>query len=149
MKVSLLIVFLLILTACTKKQEPEVALKNFVNYRFKKNQNIDTILKYLDGPVRQSISDLEGEDLSKFLNMSDVKRKKFKILSTKCQNEKCFITYFLAYDQFEDSKKVQKTEVKKIVELRLIEKDWKIFDVSNLKTYIDIDSSKAINVTLP
>ena len=73
-------------------------------------------------------------------------RKKKMIINVKnCQPSKCFITYTLSYNRYQDGKKTDKFEVKKIAELTSPEPGvWKIASVSTIKSHIE---GKSISIS--
>ena len=135
----LAVIFMLfgLLYSCNEYSVPQDVLRNFVHYRFSNNQSKDYILEQTSGVLREKILTMSEDDFNKFINVKNLKKKKFKISYTKCSENKCFITYFLSYDILNEGKKRFSVEIKKIAEL---EKDlgvWKISDVNNVKTYYD------------
>ena len=60
---------------------------------------------------------LEGKELKKFLDSSDLKKKRLKILLKNCGDDQCFITYVVAYGQAKKGSDRYAIEVKKIAQL--------------------------------
>lgn len=71
--------------------------------------------------------------------MANVKKADTKIINSKCESSKCIVTFIVDYTyQFkEEGTKSYKNEVKKIAEVEKVDGDWKISNVTNLKTYIE------------
>ena len=81
---------------------------------------------------------MKEDDLEDLFKVDKYRKRNFKIISEKCSEEKCFMTYVLEYDVLT----AQKTrdfvsEVKKIAELQRINQEWKIANIDNIKTFID------------
>ena len=141
---KLLLVFLLVF-GCSKSESPEEKLQEFVDYRFQTNQSKDKLLSYLTGKLHSAIESMSEEEFGKFIENLKYKKKKFKIVLKKCSDEKCFITYVLSYTQPVPKNPDFEVEVKKIAEMERVEDQWKISNVSNVKSYIE--GMKPIDVT--
>lgn len=122
---------------CTKKSTPEKTLKDYIDYRFSSGQDKEDLLEMTTGPLQEKISEMEEDDLKKFLEVDKLQKKKLKILLKNCQETECSLTYILSYSQGESRPKDFGIEVKKIAQLLKIENSWKLSDVSNVKTYIE------------
>ena len=133
----------LIIFACSEKKGPEQTLSDFVNYRFSSGQTKERLLEMASGDFYQSISSMSDEDFENF-SRRPIKKKRFKILKSQCDEQKCSISYFIKYDTFQNDNKVFSVETKKIANLKNIEGVWKIADVSNIKEFHRAD--KSINV---
>lgn len=139
---KILFLMFLFLVACTKKHTPRAALVDFVNYRFSNSQSKDVLLSKVTGPLKEKIESIEGSELKGFLDTSGLEKKSLKILSENCEQDSCFITYIVSYLTMKDKEQTFLTEVKKIAEIRKLETGWKLYDVTNIKTFHD--SKKAI-----
>jgi len=125
------------LFSCNQSDGPEGSLKKYIDYRFSDSQTKEGILKKTTGKMYEYISTLENNELDSFIQLNRVKRKKFKVKSKKCTEDVCFITYIVGYDHLTEGQKTFDVEVKKVAELRLVDSYWKIFDVNNVKTYMN------------
>lgn len=136
---KLLIAFLLCVSAssCNQNDGPENSLKKYVNYRFGANQTKEGILERTTGKMNEYVATLENNELDDFLQTGRVQKKNFRVKLKKCTEEICFITYTVGYNHLTEGKKTFEVEVKKIAELRFIDNTWKIYDVNNVKTYMD------------
>jgi hypothetical protein len=130
---------LLLLISCKKENNAEGSLKSFINYRFSKNQNKEGILEKMTNPLKEKYETLTPEEFDQLLLTTNLKVTRLKILNSNCEKEEvCYVTYLLNYDTFnEKNEKSFSTELKKIAELRLVDKQWKIADVNNVRTYHD------------
>lgn len=137
MKIFCSLIVCFILVNCSKKFGPEGILKKYIENRFEQNPSKDELLSTLTGKMFAELDGLSDEDFQKFYTNVKYKKRKFKILRKRCTGNQCFITYYIAYLDYSESKKGVKTEVKKIAELSKIDDDWKIADVSNIKTYFE------------
>ncbi len=131
-----LLLIILLLFSCTKKEGPEDVLSNFVNYRFEDNQSKAYLLERSSGDLYERIDGMNEEDLGKFLN-TNFEKKKFRIVLKQCEELKCFITYTLAYNTLKQSKPDFRVEVKKIAEVVFVDGRWKINEVNNVKAYYE------------
>lgn len=131
------IIFLLLATACTKKTTPEGVLQDFVSYRFKDGQNMEKLYELTASPLQDRLRDLKDEDLKNFLDSTNLKKRKLKVLLKNCEGEKCFITYVVGYKQSKAEQTNFGVEVKKIAQIVRTGESWKIADVNNVKTYIE------------
>jgi hypothetical protein len=135
---NLFFAFILIaLFSCVENntKTPDGALKDFVQSRMGQIVTREFVLSRLTGKMLVSFQNMSDEDFNKFADLRNITSENFKILTKSCQEKKCFITYSITYSTKKDSAKIFSTEVKKIAELNLIEGQWLIADVSNIKTY--------------
>lgn len=131
--------------SCTKKSTPEGALKSFIEYRFDSSQSRDDLLDMTSGLLNENISAMNDEDLKKFLNVKDLKRRRLTVLVKSCEPTSCFLTYVLRYSQGSEKPKEFGVEVKKIAKIVKLGETWKISEISNIKTYID--SKKSLDIS--
>ena len=152
MKVNfLLFTIAALFISCSKDLGPEETLREFINYRFNTGQSKSKVLSYLEETIKEETEqflfineqELTAEEVEKknkeielFLNPEGYKKRDFKILHKNCNETRCFITYSLAYTQG-GSENDSLTEVKKIAEIKVFDKEWKIVDITNVKTYIE------------
>lgn len=136
-----------LLFACNGPDTPEAALRDFIHYRFKGSFEREKVLEKSTGELYGRIEAMDDQEFSEFSrdNLSD--SFSLKILLSKCEENKCFLTYTLAYDMNETTDASAEMEVKKIAELHRVEKTWKVADVSELKTYIQMN--KQLDITAP
>lgn len=123
--------------SCTKESTPESALKDFISYRFDSGQGRDSLLKMTTGSLNSKIENMPEEDLRKFIDVKDLKKRKLKILIKNCEDETCYLTYILRYVKGEKIPKDFAIEVKKIAQVNKVKEKWLLSDVSNIKTFID------------
>lgn len=136
-KLLIVATILLSFISCSKKLGPEETLKEFIDYRFSNNQNMEKVMSYLDGDILEETQQMSEEQFKEFLETEKFKKSSFKVIHSNCNTDKCFLTYILKYVESKDVEKSE-TEVKKIAELRKVdENSWKIFDITNVKTYIE------------
>lgn len=136
---KLICLFLVLFASCQSKQEsPEAVLEKYVEGRFSESGSKDDLLKLTSGALYAQINEMSPDEFAKFVGLNGIKRGKFKVLNKKCKEDKCFITYFLSYrDSSDKPAEFAEVEVKKIAEIELEDKRWKISDISNLKTFIN------------
>lgn len=146
LKASLLTLCAL-LFACNGPDTPEAALRDFIHYRFKGSFEREKVLEKATGELYGRIEAMDDQEFTEFSrdNLSD--SFSLKILLSKCEESKCFLTYTLAYDMNETTDASAEMEVKKIAELHRVEKTWKVADVSELKTFIQMNNQ--LDITAP
>lgn len=139
MKYAILVLVMVLAFACDKKaQGPAETLTNFIEYRFSNTQTKDGLLKFMTSKASEEISNLKEEDLADLLKVEKYRKRNFKIISEKCDENKCFMTYVLEYDVLApNSTRDYVSEVKKIAELQKIDGEWKVANIDNIKTFID------------
>lgn len=138
MKSVLLVLFLV---SCSYSPEsPEGLIKMFVKDTSTKQIGRDYYEKYTTGDLLEAANSLSDENLEN-TKMSNVKKAETKIINSKCEGDKCIVTFIVDYTyQFKDEKiNSYKNEVKKIAEVQKEDGDWKISSVTNLKTYIEAE----------
>ena len=123
---------LLVMISCTKTKAPESFLKNYIFSRYGKIVQKDYVLGNSTGEFYNEINAIEGEALTKLLDLKLYSLKKFKILSKECNPNTCTISFSIRYKQAKDT-----IHSKKIVTLEKEESAWKIARVNNVKTYIE------------
>lgn len=133
----LFIVLSIVFLSCSKKEDPESVLMDYINYRFSSNQNKNFLLENTTGVLRDRIESMSDKEFQEFIDMTKYKKGKFKVLLKKCTEEKCFITYALKYIHFIKGKKAYEIEVKKIAEILKTDQKWRISNINNLKSYVD------------
>ena len=138
MKNTILIVLAsLLIFGCTKKSDPELALKDFIDYRFKSSQSRDKILSMVTGPIKEEIETMDEDKAKQFFSTQSLRKKRLTINIKNCEGLKCFITYTLKYSQRSKDGSNHELEVKKIAEIWQEEDQWLIAKVNNVKTYIE------------
>ena len=134
MKIIIKLSLILTIFSCSQKDGPEQVLTSFVNYRFSKNQKREYLLKMTSGSFNQSIAAMSNEEFRIF-STPPIKKKKFKILNSQCDELKCSISYFIKYQSFKNNENISSVELKKVASLKNVESGWKISDVANIKEF--------------
>lgn len=93
----------------------------------------EEVLSYLDGELKSNVEKMGDEEFEEFTSLGEFKLKSIKINGKTCQDSLCKINYSLHYEQ-----QSSETQTKKIAELVLIEKEWRIKSITNLKTFHDL-----------
>ena len=134
----LIVTLLLVSFGCQKKNNTaEEALHNFVDLHVGKVIKKEKMASLVTGKLLEQLEGLPTEDFEQLVDMSNIKKGSVKIITKSCSEVKCTLTYTISYDTMSDNKKVFETEVRKIAEIELVEDEWLISDVSNVKTYHD------------
>ena len=129
---------LVVCISCTKgPSTPEGLIEMYISDLMTKDVDKDYFEKYTGGKLWESVADLSEEDFKKFINIKKVKNPKIEISNKSCRDNSCTLTYIIKYDLLGENDKSFKSEVKKIAILKEIEKNWKIFEVTNVKTFVD------------
>lgn len=131
------VLLLFLVFSCVAPEGPEQALKNFVNYRFSSNQKREKLLEMSAGNLKAQLEVLDEESFKKVYKDQDLKLKRFNVNLKNCSEETCSITYTLSFATLKGKNETFRSEVKKIAEMVKIEGNWKVIDVTNVKTYID------------
>ncbi|MBT6325907.1 MAG: hypothetical protein HOJ35_08055 [Bdellovibrionales bacterium] len=134
-KLSSILVLLLMITACKSEYGPQESLRNYVNYRFSSDQTKEETLSLLTGQLYSEIKKMDDQEFDQFSRVNEINKKKFKILANNCEEKKCFITYIVKYEKFDNKDKSFLVDTKKVAELLYVDNEWKISDVSNIKTF--------------
>jgi hypothetical protein len=141
MNVIKLLLGVLVLTtlfwSCTKKEKaPDSYLKSFVEEFFKTEIKKEDLIEKTSGRLKVSIESMTDDEFKSFSNPSTLVANSFEILSSACQEESCYLTYRLSYKtKSPDSQGEWSTQVKKIAHLQKFDKDWKVEDIENIKTF--------------
>lgn len=136
-KYIFLAIALLFTTSCFKEKGASETLKTYIQQRFNGELDRLEIQQYLVGAIHDEIKNMSEDDFEKYSDLSNLKKKKFKVTHENCNSDKCFITYLISYDQFKDSKDFFRVDSKKIAELTKIDDSWKIEKVTNVKSYLE------------
>lgn len=136
MKYIISILFIVLtLTSCTKVNDPESILKKYIDYRFSTVQSKGTLLDMTAGELYVGIDSLSEEEFESFKTTSKMKMTGLKVLSKKCTETECYITFVIRYDQKNLPESFVKAQVKKIAKVINEEGSWKVADVNNVKTH--------------
>ena len=128
----------LAIVACTGGGKPEKVLRDYISYRFQdKGQKKEKVLSFLDGPLKEQMEAMPVDKVESFNQDGKFKLTGFKVVKSRCSDDKCFATYIVKYNSFLDGKneKSVESEIKELAELSLVEGNWKIYDVKNIKTF--------------
>ena len=138
MKKLLLISFTLLFTlGCFKEKGAQETLRGYIEGRFQGDLDRLEVSEFLNGHLKKNVLAMSDEDFEAYSDLSNLKKKKFKVTYESCSVDKCFITYLISYDQLKDSKEFFRVDSKKIAEMTLIEEEWKIEKVTNVKSYLE------------
>ena len=126
-----------VLASCTKGVDtPEGLLVKFTKDVTTKNMDKDYYLKFTTGKLNKKIEELSDEEFEEYRDLRKVANPKIDVLKKNCSgDDKCSLTYIVKFDYAAKTDGAFKTEVKKVANLELVEKEWKIEDVTNMKTY--------------
>ena len=142
------LVALLFFLSCTGRDTgPEGTLREYISYRFSKNQNKTKLLKKTTGELYQDLNSLSEEVLNALVDVRKYRRGSLKINLKKCSENLCHITYTLKIIKKKDGRPDFEIEVKKIARLEREEEEWKISKISELKSYFETE--KTIDVKTP
>ena len=134
--------------ACTGKDiGPEGALREYIDYRFSKNQKKTKLLEKTTGELYQDLNSFSEESLNTLVDFKKYRRGSLKINLKKCNQNLCHITYTLRVAKKKNGHQDFEIETKKIAQLELEDKVWKISKISELKSYFEAE--KAIDVKTP
>ncbi len=136
-------ILLLVLGSCMKKSGPDEILQNYINDRFSKELEKEDFKDYFAGELLEELEGLDAKVIGDLNEVQKAKKKRLAIDFKRCDDDKCFITYTLSYDSTAnaaDSETKVVVKVKKIAELRRLENEWRIFGITDIKTFYDYES---------
>lgn len=140
-KLSLLMVAVFSLSSCNKDLSPEDSLRSYIDYSVSSNSTREGFIERSTGSMKERLEAMEDEEFNEFAKeMEHVQKKRVRFNHTSCQDNKCFITYTLSYDGQADGVSVYGIEVRKIAELIQEEEEWKLANISNVKSYYEASS---------
>ncbi len=143
--ISLFLLCVFFASCDSKPQGPHETLARFVDYRFSQSQTKEGLLHFMTAKASEEISAMSEENLAALFKVDNYRKRNFKVITEKCTEDKCFMTYTLEYDVLAaNNTREFVAEVKKIAELQKINQEWKVANIDNIKTFID--STKAIDV---
>ncbi|MGE0207365.1 MAG: hypothetical protein AB7R69_05960, partial [Candidatus Babeliales bacterium] len=131
MKILSLLSLFFLISCVADKKTPEGALREFVESRYGNIIPREFVLERVTGKLKASFENMSDEDFQKYADLRNLKKQSFKVLSSSCQESRCYLTYLVSYSSIKDDKTEFVTEVKKIAELNLVDGKWLINDVSN------------------
>lgn len=134
---ALLLISSLVFISCTKKLGPDESLRDFVSKSIRGELTRDSLLEATTGDLRTELSNLDEEEMNKYLKMEGASHESFRINLKNCEGTKCFLTYTLKYEQSNEGKKTFDVELKKMAELHKVEDKWLLADVTDIKTYYE------------
>lgn len=140
---------LLSFVSCSRSDDPESVLREYIDYRLSKNQKKDVLLSYTTDEMYEQTNAYTDEDFKEFeKQISNYHKKYVDVKHASCDELSCNLTYVIVYEIFDTTKaKKFDVEVKKIAEMINTDKGWKVANINNVKTFID--SVIPINVVVP
>ncbi len=136
MKYIILITMFAFLSSCQTEVGPQAAIRDYISFRFSgENISKSEVLNRLTGKFYKYVEEMDGSEFSEFRIKDRYQKRSFKILSTKCEELTCYITYNLKYDSYQNNVRTASSEIKKIAELQKDGTAWKIADINNIKTF--------------
>lgn len=130
-----LLLSLVLLVACSKKDGPEGKLEDFIRTRYSTVVTRQYLLDHTTGKLRASMEAISEEDFKKFADVrGGVNTDSFTIISKSCENELCSVNYSLAYTTTEGEKSTYATVVEKKAEMVKQAGKWLISEVNNINT---------------
>lgn len=126
----------LFLVSCSGAKSPQALLENVLSKRQNNTLSKDYMLDVTAGSLNEEISLMSDEDYNSYTSSLGITQGSYKILSENCESEtKCTVTYILSYKSTENDTKVFSSEIKKVATVEKIEGEWKLIDMSNIKTF--------------
>ncbi|MCK5884846.1 MAG: hypothetical protein KAG61_14245 [Bacteriovoracaceae bacterium] len=127
----------LLIFSCSKPNNPETVLREYVGYRFQKDQMKSKLLEMTAEQLKQSIEVMTEDEFIQFTDIAKYHKKGLRILTKKCTEIECYITYILKYDITNKATKSYSAEIRKVAKLTSVAGVWKVSDVNNIKTFYD------------
>ncbi len=135
MKLVLILLTLFIYSCDKGPTSPEGLLKMYVQDITSKKLDRDYFNKYTTGKLLETITALDDDEFSNYVDLSKIKNPRLKISNKNCAGNECVLTYFVKYDVNKGDNKQFESEIKKIATLVKEGESWKISEVTNVKTY--------------
>ena len=143
-----IIAILLFFQSCTSSDsDPASTLREYINYRFSKNQSKAKILEKTTGELYRDLNRFSEEALNNLVNSEKYRRGSLKINLKKCDPNRCYITYTLKAIKKKNGQQDFQVEVKKIAHLERENEVWKISKINEIKSYFGTE--KPIDVKTP
>jgi hypothetical protein len=140
MKKVIFFLFVLLISSCSRDNSPEGVLSGYINKRFKAGVAADDFQSFFGGELLEEMSQLSEDQINRVNNIKGSKSS-FKIDYKRCNGtEECFLTYTLKYDTKAKADKASsdvRVKVKKIAQMRTVDGNWRIFDISDVKSHYD------------
>lgn len=130
--------FFFVLLSCTKgPTTPEGLLEMYIQDITTKKVNKEYFEKYTSGKLWDSVAELSEEEFTKFVNLKKINNPSVEITNKSCAKDDCTLTYIVKYALIGENNKEFTSEVKKIATLKQFDGNWKILEVTNIKTFVD------------
>lgn len=128
-------ILLLFAVGCLKEnQTPEASLKEFINGRVGQIVDRSFIESRVTGKMLATFKTMSDQEFKSFADLKNIKKESIKITGKSCLDQRCLITYSLAYQTLQDGKAQFNSQVEKVAELVRIENQWLISSVNNVVT---------------
>lgn len=138
MKILVFGLALFMIYSCSEKPDsPEGLLKLYINDLATKDVDLDYHLQRTTGELRASIESSGLEEFKKSEELANVKKVDVSILHKNCSSDRCVLTYTVAYELRTDNKVSSYNESRKIAKLLKVDDEWKLAEITNIKTFID------------
>lgn len=127
--------------SCNKELSPEDSLRSYIDYSLSGDGTREGFIEKSAGVMKERLESMDDKEFDEFAKeMDHVQKKRVRLNHTSCQDNKCFITYTLSYDGQANGESVYGIEVRKIAELIQEEQEWKLANISNVKSYYEASS---------
>lgn len=131
-KISL---FFLVIS-CNKSSAPEDVFKKFVG-EGQSNPSRSDMMALSTGRMRDYFEAMSDDDFEKGVKKDFSQKANIQIKHKICDNLKCSITYTSSYSSSENGVKSYDIESKKVIYMSKIGEEWKVEDVSTVKSYYE------------
>lgn len=129
-------IFLFLLYSCSGSNSPEGVLKEYIRYRFSDEVSRKGLLSRTTGSYQEEIQNMDEESFKDFAKLENKQLSQIKVLHKNCQETTCALTYYLKFKTIGKDKNPEFTsEVKKVAKLQKVDGEWKLNDVSTIKTH--------------
>ena len=139
-------VLIFVLGGCTKGTDtPEGALGEYIQKATESSKGKSFYLDRTTGKLFAAIESMDEDEFKSFTKIENISAVNFKILYKNCRASECFLTYEIEYQQKNEENQQFESISKKIAQLNEVDGQWKISDVTNVKSYID--SKTPLNIS--
>lgn len=128
----------LLLIGCKRELGPEESLREYVDYALSSNPTKDGFMSRSTGELLTMLEMMDPDEFEDYAKeMAHVDRRRLRVNSSQCDNEKCSITYTINYNSLSNDESIYTVEVRKIAQMIQEEDRWRLASIINVKSHYD------------
>ena len=145
---KILLMTLLVLASCTKgENSAKGALQSLANAFEEKNVSKEFLLSKTTGKLNQEIQDSNDSEWENYFGTGIAGPYKIYFEQETCNKIQCVVTYIVKYKQASEDKENSQIEVKKVATVVLVDGNWLVAEITNIKTHIENKNDLKIEST--